>query len=1359
MSKRGAAMMSNVDSLSQLGALQIDARGSSTAEEQAAERQRGADERSRQAREERIAQARAIQSSSDFDDAMSDVSLNSDDAFFWYEEDPVEELPRDALGAAAERAQNAILGENDGAYARFGPGADEEDDDVPNGYDDESPTARSGVDINYLLRRSDRLPREEWQRALFSAVEYDKDRNDSGVWTPRVGADGMPLPDPYSMFKFKRATPNPITGAIDFEYERKTEEEYVADETLRKQLVQRWWIERLDRMNTATSTAIIEAAKRDVLDDNIDENLSNPFYVLRSKNKISGFRAPRLIRGRDEKYQGLYGLYLFSLNEDLRPLADTPSNDPRWSEWNAHVNEVKERNKEARAVYKEEWESHQKRENNRAKQYIAWGQAQQFAHAVSEAKLSNEQKDDAYRRLSAKLAYPWEDTDPSTGAVLDLTPQKPPGVDTSSILYASYERKMAAHILKVETIQKLHYYMMQQGAPGTRSDYYYSGPYWRCRFITKMFAQVPFFDGLDATVPEYLSVWPENINDSGVFDGVYEKFLADEQRVYEHKQLARRMNVENGIGVATAGSTYPELWPCLTFGQIHSHLKRDEGIGYFAKNYTTFFDFFVDIRRVFFNAMFFNQGREDRDTNVAEKIAYSVAYRLLSGGTSGGVDRRAGIADSLLLQVVNGRDTCLDVELLRTQYEEYDMFKFGPDSDRLGDKKMDSNGQQVDQWKWGVRPAVPHAKHDHWLGQLVDQLASDPFAMPLYARFLAPRFYAREGNPLLKMVYDEIVEYQKVPGNEYEKRIATGDDGDLDLIARDVAENVRIVLNEREDEDPMDPIISMWEQEARRYTADGSDPEPSDLREAVRHMAVYLLKGRASFFADTQSRNTIHEVQYSEWRKSMRIGRPVTLDDIIERRRQAYYTGPSKDAVGHLKTDLETLFRTAQSRYADNNSSFDDDFDDETRHSLRINRSVFNDFTTICKRYYLTGFVDFGRSKKELDRKKADDNRVQRAANAAKLAKSRASSKQPQRAASKTTKQSATTKEDSVNAKVAKALRTAFTLNPSGPTLSRIDTIYMLRAEPYYEPDPDFPFEDEKGSGAAPSYAWIWRQQLVRAYLQYVAENATLDIFKKLVTIMRDIDASWISLDDASGDVSIDPSLFQKVGLHVLQRAYVDAQRMADVPAEMVSYIRGLDLDWAGPDTYSWSTERIKLKGVPPIVGVPRDVQARMHFIMYNRFAIPMDDVPVEDAWYVRRKADLNEGESESKEAADKRHREENEKFLKEMRRREENDPLKQWVDRNTGEIFGMDTVEFYTIFPPEPEYFNGGEAGPWWREIVKKLPQYGNLKAAAAAGVKFWDDNGIFAWRKSAEPARASAASERQRKLETMNLYGPLPV
>jgi hypothetical protein len=540
----------------------------------------------------------------------------------------------------------------------------------------------------------------------------------------------------------------------------------------------------------------------------------------------------------------------------------------------------------------------------------------------------------------------------------------------------------------------------------------------------------------------------------------------------------------------------------------------------------------------------------------------------------------------------------------------------------------------------------------------------------------------------------------------------------------------------------------LWVEEAATYVRtepNKKTPKPVDAHEydewwvtnahltsAISGMVLYVVQRHAWLFdAEKEQCPTewhIAPLQLANFKSRVNgadfENDPLCMEDILLRRDQQWYTGETAIAVENLRTDLQTLFRTARARYVATHSTttpedfFDADYPATFRQDLKLTSSKFWDFTTICKRFYLDGYESV-----------AADRPAQISADSS-------------------------------------------TPTASGFTLSRIDSINMLRAElwteeegidalePLYSTDyggvrfyeeerverplPPLNVAEESLAKAVLSPGWEWRKEVVTAYLRNATEGSGNEaIFANVVEALKEM---WNGTDtlitderrlmrgeeeyddeanlksnalpdgmQPSGIHGIKERVVNRMGLHQIKQIFMDAQFDEGLPPEQWQEFPVLSKGWYGEgyNTYDQAADRIKSLGVPPIKYhdaygrpryVPRDTQAGMWFYERSANGKVVDEV------------DLRDGFSRDTPA----------QFTERMRMREFNDPVAEWVDRNTGEL-RMNTVLFYKRFRPYPEYFAGGESGQWWQQILRMMRRDGTgLQKTTVKMVRYWLQSGI---------------------------------
>lgn len=959
-------------------------------------------------------------------------------------------------------------------------------------------------DKTFGLSSTDQLDREEFEdvvlaytyggRLQWLSAQTDT-RSGERLTEQPMDADKRKLPDgrevenPFSWWtmthEVRFVDDGGNTTRRTFRYRRKTDEEWRGEADIRVALLQQRWDERMSRVFDAEKEEVLRTVRIQMQKLLVDEtyDVVNPFKQLyiNSKGKATarGERewfipwdggGPKPIQPEDDG--GMVGPMNAPIprNEFVDRYGRAPIEGTelyeRWAERQRFIEDYIE---QYRTLWHEEYLDWVKEETLRSEKmgYRAGMEGWKLVFSDEKRRLGANQ--DKIRAVEA-VVYPWEDTDVATGKAIELKLKLPKGTGRDTMIYASHERAVVAESLKVKAIQKLHMYMTQTGAPcKDERHFYYNGAFWRANVITRMLdrcAEATANGGLlsgseQPGVPYHLCIY-------GV--GAGGRYLdANGRHVDECRRLAQVFDVLMPVQPNDSKRVAPLIDTALSFESIHGLLSADVSApGWIFKSYPIFLKYWQDVRMVCFNAMLFSTGKGHLEpewfldpAGVApgfgtgpisqiepprEAQIYEAALRIITGKLDGVSDK-----DDLTgympqgFTLVDGVPTCLDIEMLRLQFEEFDRSDYAIHSDAL-----------AEQPNYSVLPAVPRAKHEVYLSMLVDQLASDPFAMPLWSRWLAPRFYKKgPGNKLMQNVWYELDGYRKNEGKEYWDEFlkvqkkdykianpATAADEmrlNTNIIAADVAGNFIASFLAEDASEPdvwrqfgwesRAAYVQDWHTEALQYvTAEPRDPKTLDptkpgveyeagyneYKTAISEMVKYLLRSAPRFLKAGQTEDDIHRTQHERWRWMYDGTEPLTLEDIIERRDQGFYTGETAIAIDNLKRDLTALFGFARARYCRNftgptseadakainggwivpqprsvrgessngfsersaNDVFDAQYSVDVLQDLGINGSKFFDFTRICERFYLKGYTAVSATKTQAQRKEAAEKAV-----------------------------------------------------------------------------------------------------------------------------------------------------------------------------------------------------------------------------------------------------------------------------------------------------------------------------------------------------------------------------------------------
>ena len=1352
-----------------------------------------------------------------------------------------------ALGPLERVASSMLSKRKDGPrWGEAGPAEMTSNDDtglVYQDYDSSLANPYADDDFRYvtaerdLLLHDDELGTTRLTLAEFRKRAWSEDVRFKLMDIPQPSEDGTPIDDPFSYWIVDYEVRDVVDGKAvrKFRYRRKTDGEWNADGPLREQWEESTWRER-SQVFSALQSEDLKASATSAAKAYVEQGImkTNPYAKAFAED---GGRLPEpRTKAYQERKRGKPGP-----NEDMKSVpvdeqqfqisypmptrAQYRNNELEYQkaleEWEGELNDVRKAYKTFKDRWDSEYDTWRQAENKRSKRFTVYQNKQiwdlQYADEVSRLQALTE--DPASEELLRSSRYPWE--------ALGPPPREPAGVGIDSMLHASYERKVASHTLKAEAIRRLYYYMDQTQTPLGAEDFYYSGPHWRARCIV---AEVTanliwgfYFSGDDSSVPRYL-VAP---------GGEAEEIMKRHIRIAQAFDFLMPIGKHSGIT-----PKYPSIEPCITVYEIQQDLESDGNVPWVFKTYPQFVDFWRNMRSICFNAMLFNTGIGS-ETTQRERSVYEHTLTFLTSGRSGAPDDREWI-------VVGGEKTCLDIEMLRFQYEEFEKAMGEPDSYRLA-------GQR----DYSVHPAVPWAKHEHYLGQLVDQLASDPFAMPLYRRWIAPRFWRDGGNPALWDVWDELYVFAVGSGYEgataggkrdrYQALMATPTPEGMDEICWAVADRVYFNKIAPMFPDAPTPVerLSYFDQDDQAWLAEAAQyvtDEPQNPAEtangqqyvvttehykrAAYEMAMYLLKRRDVYLVEGMTMERIERNQRLEWVKVVGTPNVVTLEDIIYRRKQAYYTGETEIAINNLKNDLTALFDAASARYDDLEARpsvakgpssarlvddfFDNQYGAEHLRYMGINARKFLDMTLVCRRYYLDGY-ESSRSLMDIpaQRKQDDDDVALRDLELQQLEKDLTDRKlkldrslaepkpvppaperyeyqrrqevfgifktpedimqyedklrklkQRQDAAKATVRDFERQVEAAVrrlgvvthNQRVRAKNAANKIQDLNGKTLSRIDTIRKLRAElwkqtpsivSYSTIDKPSPFrseqalepykslqfvddgDDAKGNPCNPSewegrlrrsLPWEWRRRMVLIALKSVTEGSgSSGIFASVVRQIQSLEPKLIK-DNGNGTYEINELFINRIGLHTIARFYYFAQLELDLPS--IEDMPGLDRMYVGPEpptgTYATTVERIRIEGVPPVCGVPRDMQAGTVFWARDTTGSVTDSGDPDDMF-------TNET---------------TEVFLERLKDRERNNPIAYWCDLYTGEL-RVDDPRYFGLFDPHPQFFEGGVTGEWWQQILqiyrlKDLYKMDSLREVADYLVNgVWEKEDNHGWKR----------------------------
>ena len=1246
------------------------------------------------------------------------------------------------------------------------------------------------------------MSRQEFEEAALSHDTLKLRMDDKERELP----DGRIAEDPFSRMTldYEVRVLDDAGKVVDrgFRYRRKTAQEWSEQGILREQLLRQRYAEYVDQVLKFRDGQLVRTVLAQLHNEiNGVGSVDNPFNAL---IKASGGRqrprtdwyiewepsTPMPKALASQKYEIVVDALtnteaLVNAEGDAEPPLDTPAH-ARWVEECARIAAYIQKNS---SLWHREWMKWVEDENQRS--YRNRLQQSKARWNVEYDKQKRILEDDTDRRRAEnQIVYPWEDTDVETRMPISLLPSLPVA-ESDSMIFASYERALCAQLLKEKAIMQLHWYMTQTVTPATVSEHYYCGAYWRSVAVARAMDTNEYSRALFGTAtPENL---PPHLIDFG-------------QATLLAQQFVRLMSLPE--------ATWP-IDATLTFENVHGSLSRDAGYDWSVKRYPTFHKLWQALRGVVFNAMLFNKSPGlDPEVSARESEIYDMAKTLLSGK----LDLQPGdsVVEHFKLRVVDKQPTSLDIEMLRLQYEEFDKSVTAVDSDRL-----------ADQPNYSVRCAVPCAKHEVFLSHMIEQLAADPFAMPLWSRWLAPRFYKHGGNPVLMNVWHVAKRHSETSSETWQalgatkKMIPTWTPDQLDAlqsIQTDVgntiyndfvqdggasANDYNLFLCETRQE-----FTELWAREAMQYI-DAAPVNPDDIaagtaapgapeyqltdvhyKLAIDAMVRYLVHMRASYFrtvatdtAPVATRYNIHRIQYTHWRRSQDGTDPICLDDILVRHRQGYYTGRADVAISNLERDLKNVIGLAKARYTSQNgwevenpdmplddygrrmssrdkrNFFDNQYDVAHLNRLRIHAAKFLDFTKICERYYLTGYESIASnmtraqhderiSKMVVDAQK-EVNRLQQLVSKAADA--------PRQNAPRASKQASTLDfqselavaeenlEQALNAQtIYKSAENFDSLTKKGRTLGRLPTIRKLAAEKWVptKSAQDLYNDQEPGqlppleSDVVPSAQYEWRKRQTVTWLSLVLSKAGQDATKlgdtftdNMIAALQKIAAMGSMGDDLrrlsdkvvfrsvsdKNEIEISPEVFERIGLHQIAAAFESAQRALGL--EQVKEVEDLsnEFDWQANFLVDRVTERIKKEGVPPIPGMPRDLQAGMEFVRRDANGMVLDGGRTgKDLWA---SDDYNPIE-----------------FYRLKLKQEEEDPIAEWCNRLTGEL-KLSDPEFYLRFTPDPRYFSGGEAGSWWQRILElSMRDRITLKESAFRLTTGWLEVGLFAWDRKYE-------------------------
>lgn len=793
------------------------------------------------------------------------------------------------------------------------------------------------------------------------------------------------------------------TTGRQFVMRHKTERMWEEQEPIRREISQRAWvrfIERFEKMQTARRDAAFAKAVKEAAAQGQRAPAPVRVPAIPARSKPTGGKGPWLQKWRktmstprpnspdhlskeEEDLLRMTNPARFAIIEDLH------AQIAAWDEANAEVNRF---NTEAAASEAKAYAEWLRSENDRSRHWVAQDEALDFNERVAalHAELNEavEIPTEA-QRLINKEAYPWETVD-ADGAVVAREPQAPPDIDT--IEYAIYERTHANYTLQVECVQKLLGYMTSYGRPSEKNDWYYAGPYWRTRALIHSLIQnndtktvKQFGYGVKLAQVDALTFFVcRNIDPkTGHVLGTM-RYVRNVDGAAVHKSIAIR-NIAWAVNNRLLGEMHPYvqltaggLDPALTLGSIDVAMLKDAQNyrSWVGKKYDVFQKVERDIRRVLFNAMFFNTGDHAADRistawspelrallgasypnrgKAAEQWHYDTAYRAIAGGPN---------ANEFVYKQQNAAaeeriETCVDVELLKLFYDEF-CHALGPAP--LSDELMytPTGTLRVD---FSVRAAVPMLAHEVYLMRLVDDLRSDPFSLPLYDAFLRPRFWHKEW--LLLWTWDEIKEYYDTMHDDADVGWAVlfADHARHPELIAEIASAMLETFNETlrrhadAGEDAQgDELLRKVNQEVAAHNwlpGEAGEDEWTDVDESSRlfffhsyvrfafrafptrhvqgdggvvYQPVMLSKvGGKSDGARPHVVRRLHEA----WEVSIvdaldlptrptesGYKKPLTLDDLYLRAQQGYYAGPAEDAIAAMERDLTMLFDTAHAWYA-----------------------------------------------------------------------------------------------------------------------------------------------------------------------------------------------------------------------------------------------------------------------------------------------------------------------------------------------------------------------------------------------------------------------------------------------------------